>query len=305
MKTEELDALISRMDMGDLLVDRDNITLSIDGKGDLKNTFPVPACDRCVKKCCPPRVMISLYDVARFMDDGMEDYVAGQFRGYVKLFLSEEGEDVDLSRPHMFPTDPDAKDCVFLDKDKKCSIYERRPYICRSYPVVIRIDKDRNRFALWLGGCKDFDISTDKEAFDRLLDSAIHDYNEKIKSNVLLLNRRSELRELGFGKYLEDELSILTDYKNENQEMRAQIQDMEKTLERLKQSREHGESIQRLHDDNDWLKERVVNLEKELSEQRQKAHLIITELTAQLSEQRKLMEHIREGTEGKKKGLWR
>ncbi len=51
------------------------------------------------------------------------------------------------------------------------------------------------------------------------------------------------------------------------------------------------------------MKNRVENLEKEVTQQRERAHSIISELTTQLSEQRKLMENLRQSDEGGRKGF--
>ncbi len=305
MKIDEIEVLASEINMGSSLVGPEDVTLSIEGKGDLKTTFPVPNCDACEDKCCPPRVVISLFDVARFMDRGLDEHVAGKFQGFVELFLSDDGKDVELSRPHMFPTDPNAKDCVFLDENRRCSIYEYRPFVCRSYPLAIRIDEDRNRLAIWLGGCQKYEISSDEAPFRRLMDSAIQDYNEKLISNALLMYSRSKLRDLGFGKYLEDEWQLLVDYNKRNKEMQSQIQDLQQVVERLKAPQDYTAIMQRLQNDNDWLKQRVENLEKEMAQQRERAHSIISELTTQLSEHRKLMESLRQNQEAGKKGFWK
>jgi Fe-S-cluster containining protein len=305
MKLEELESLASQMNMENILIGPDDVILSMEGKGDLKSTFPVPNCDECEKKCCPPRVAISLFDIARFMDKGLDEFIAGTFKGYVELFLSEDGGDVELSRPYMDPMTSEAKDCVFLDENRKCSIYENRPLICRSYPVAIRIDEDKSKLALWLGGCQNYEISSDEAAFRRLLNSAIQDYNDRLKSNVLLMNSRNQLRELGFGKYMEDECRLLTDYNKKNKDMQKQIEDLQQVVERLRAPQDYTAIMQRLQNDNDWLKERVVNLERELAEQRERAHSIISELTTQLSEQRKLLENLRQNEERGGKGFWK
>jgi Fe-S-cluster containining protein/uncharacterized coiled-coil protein SlyX len=305
MKVDDLEALASEINMGNILVSSEDFTLSIEGKGDLKNTFPVPSCDKCERKCCPPRVVISLYDVARFMDKGLGEHIAGTFEGFVKLFLSDDGKDVELSRPYMAVTDSEAGDCVFLDEDRKCSIYEDRPLICRAYPMAIRIDEDKSKLAVWLGGCQDYEVSSDESAFRRLLNSAIQDYNEKLKSNALLMHSRNQLRELGFGKYMENEWPLLIDYDKKNKDMQRQIDDLQKVVERLKAPQDYTAIIQRLQGDNDWLKDRVVNLEKELAQQRGRAHSIISELTAQISDHRKLLESMRQSEEHTRKRFWR
>ncbi len=305
MKIDELKSLAAGINMGSALVSPEDVILSIEDKGDLENTFPVPDCDNCQEKCCPPRVVISLFDLVRFTDYGLQERIAGQFKGFVELFLSDDGKDVDLTRPHMFPIDPDAKDCVFLDEDQNCSIYEKRPLICRSYPVVIRIDEDKNRLARWLGGCQKCKISSDKAPFQRLLDSAIQDYNEKLTSNALLMYSRSQLRDMGLGKYLEDEWHLLTEYNTKNKDMQKQIEDLQQVAERLRAPQDYTTIMQRLENDNDWLKERVENLEIEVIQQRERAHSIISELTKQLSEQRKLMENLRQSDDQGKKGRWK
>jgi Fe-S-cluster containining protein len=306
MKLEELESLASEMKMGNILLKPEDVGFSIEGKGDLKNTFPVPNCDKCEKKCCPPRVVISLFDLARFMDKGLDDFAAGTFEGFVKLFLSDDsGEDVKLSHTYMRPVDTDAEDCVFLDEERKCSIYENRPIICRSYPVAIRVAEDKSKVAIWMGGCQNYEISSDETAFRNLLNCAVQDYNEKLKANALLMNRRNQLRELGFGKYMEDDWRILIDYSKKNKEMKTQVEDLQQVVERLRAPQDYTAIIQRLQDDSNWLKDRVVNLEKELAQQRERAHSIISELTTQLSEQRKLLESLRQTEEQSKKGFWR
>ena len=305
MKIDELKSLASGINMGSSLIKLEDVVLSIAGKGDLENTFPVPDCDNCEEKCCPPRVVVSLFDLVRFIGDGLEERISGQFKGFVELFLSDDGKDVDLTRPHIFPVDTDVKDCVFLDENQKCSIYEKRPLICRSYPVVVRIAEDRSRLALWLGGCQKYRISPDKAAFHRLLDSAIQDYNEKLTSNALLMYSRSQLRDMGLGKYLEDDWQLLIDYDKKNKEMQKQVEDLQQVTERLRAPQDYKAITQRLQNDNDWLKERVENLEKELAQQRERAHSIISELTTQLSEHRKLMENLRQVDEQGKKSFWK
>ncbi|MFC1712682.1 YkgJ family cysteine cluster protein [Candidatus Poribacteria bacterium] len=305
MKISKLKSLAAEINMGTALVSPEDVILRIEDKGDLENTFPVPDCSNCQEKCCPPRVVISLFDLVRFTSYGLQEHIAGQFKGFVELFLSDDGKDVDLTRPHMFPTDPDAKDCVFLDEDRNCSIYQKRPLICRSYPVVIRIDEDKNRVALWLGGCQKYKILSDKTAFQRLLNSAIQDYNEKLTSNALLMYSRSQLRDMGLGEYLEDEWHLLTEYNTKNKDMQKQIEDLQQVAERLRAPQDYTNIMQRLEDNNDWLKERVENLEIEVIQQRERAHSIISELTKQLSEQRKLMEDLRQSDDQGKRSRWK
>ncbi|MBD3181244.1 hypothetical protein GF312_03060 [Candidatus Poribacteria bacterium] len=301
-KIDELKFLALKLKMDNILIKMEDVALKIEDKGDLVNTFPVPNCETCTEKCCPPRVMISLFDLANFIDRGFDDYVAGMFKGYVELYLSDEDEKIDISRPHMFPPDPDAKECVFMDENQRCSIYEYRPQICRSFPLAVRIDEDKTRIAIWMGGCKNYEISSDKYKFINLLENAIQDYNEKVTSNALMMNKRTELREFGYGKYMEDELILLRDYKNKIKDLQTETDDLKRVVERLREPQDQVAMVQNYQEDNQWLKERLVNMEKELSQQRENAHKIISELTEQLSEQRKLIEKINQ--EQYKKSRW-
>jgi len=308
MKLEELKVLASELKLGDVLVKSEDVILSIDGRGDLKKTFPVPNCSKCLEKCCPSGVAVSLFDIPRLADRGLDKFLAGRFEGYVELFLADDGgESVKLSRPYMAPETSESKYCVFLNEERRCSIYEDRPLICRAYPVAVRIDEDRNRLALWLGGCQNYEISTDEAAFRRLLSSAIQDYNEKVTANALLMHSRNKLRECGFGKYMEDEWQILIDRHKKGKEMQKQISDLQQVVDRLRAPQDYTSIIQRLQSENDWLKERMVALENEMAQQRERAHSIISDLTRQLSsEHSKLVESfLRQNGKQEKRHFWK
>ena len=294
MMIEKLEELSSEINLGDVLVKEEDVILAMDGKGDLKSTFPVPNCERCVEKCCPAGVAVSLFDVARFMDMGLDSYLAGAFEGYIELFLSDDGgNNVKISRPYMASGISGAKGCVFLTEEKKCSIYDRRPFICRAFPVGIRIDEDRNRLAIWMGGCQNYDISDNKEAFLRLLGSAVQDYNEKVTANSLLMYSRNRLRESSFGKYMEDDWKILIDSNKKNRELEKQVKDLQQVVERLRLPQDHNALIERIQAENDWLKERLINIENEMKQQSARAHSIISDLTNQVSsEYRRIFESI-------------
>ena len=311
MKLDEVQALASELNLSNVLVKPEDIIFTMEDKGDLQTTFPFPDCNRCLEKCCPTGVAISLYDMARFIDIDLSSFIVGTFSGYVDLFLSDDGGDnVKLSRPYMTGNNPDVKDCVFMDEERKCSIYENRPLICRAYPIAIRIDENRRKVAFWMGGCKNYDLSDNEPAFRSLFLSAVQDYNEKVTSNSLLMYSRNRLRDLGFGKYMEDEWKTLLDYNKKNKELEKKINDLEQVVERLRMPQDYSAIIQRIQTENDWLKERMVNLEKEMIQQSERAHSVITDLTTQVSsEYRKLLEsmiQIQGQVQNREsKGFWR
>jgi Fe-S-cluster containining protein len=235
MKLEELESLISGMNLRNVLIKPEDVTFNIGDKGDLKSTFPVLMCDQCEEKCCPPRVTITLYDIARFMDNGLDDSIAGKFQGWVEFFLSGN-KDVRLYRPYMSPGDPKAKNCVFLNEDGKCDIYINRPLGCRSFPLSVKLVEDGKREVLWglSVECRNYEISSDETEFRSLLGSAIQDYNERLKTQALLKNRRNQLRDIGFGKYMEDEWILLAYYYRKYRDMQKQVEELQQRLEQLK-----------------------------------------------------------------------
>jgi len=294
MKLDEIQVLASELNLDSVLVKPEEVIFTMEDKGDLQTTFPIPNCGECQEKCCPTGVAISLFDLARFIDIDLDSFIGGTFSGYVDLFLSDDGgENVKLSRPYMSGSNPEIKDCVFMDEERKCSIYENRPLICRAYPMAIRIDENRRKVAFWMGGCKKFDLSDDEPAFRKLFLNAIQDYNEKVTSNSLLMYSRNRIRDVGFGKYMEDDWKILLDYNKKNKELGKKISDLEQVVERLRMPQDYNAIIQRIQSENDWLKERLVNLEKEMIQQSERAHSVITDLTTQVSsEYRKLLESM-------------
>jgi Fe-S-cluster containining protein len=294
MKLDEIQALASDLNLDNILVKPEEIIFTMEDKGDLETTFPVPNCDRCAEKCCPNGVAISLYDVARFVDIDLVNFISGAFSGYVDLFLSEDGgENIKLSRPFMSGSKPEIKDCVFMDEERKCSIYDNRPLICRAYPIAVRVDENKRKVAFWMGGCKNYDLCDNEPAFRRLFLSAIQDYNEKVTSNSLLMYSRNRIRDIGLGKYMEDDWKILLDHNKKNKELEKKIDDLEKVVERLRMPQDYNVIIQRIQSENDWLKERLVSLEKEMISQSERAHTVISELTTQVSsEYRKLLESM-------------
>ncbi|HGJ67151.1 TPA: hypothetical protein ENS27_17460 [bacterium] len=309
MKVDEIKELASELNLDNILIKPEDVIFSMEEKGDLKTTFPIPDCSNCAEKCCPRGVAVSLFDVARFIDIKLDSFLAGVFKGYVELFFaSDGGKNVELSRPYMAGQDIKSKDCVFMDEERKCSIYENRPLICRAYPIGIRLDENRNKLALWMGGCKNFTISNNEEAFRKLFLSAVQDYNEKVTANSLLMYSRNRLRDLGYGKYMEDDWEIMIEYDKRNKELQKQVNDLKESVDRLRMPQDYASTIQRLQADNEWLKERLVNLEKEMLLQSERSHSVISDLTTQISsEYRKLLENIvqLQSQNRENKGFWR
>jgi len=203
MKLDEIQALASELDLGNILIKPEEVIFAMEDKGNLQTMFPVPNCERCMDKCCLARVGISLYDVVRFIDVGLDRFIAGTFSQRVDLSTSEcDRENAKFTSPNMSGNDPDKKDCVFLNEEQKCSIYENRPLICQAYPIIVRIDENKRKVVDWVGGCKSYDLCDNESSFRSLVLSAIQYYNENVMSRSLLIYSRNHLRDIGLGKYL-------------------------------------------------------------------------------------------------------
>jgi Fe-S-cluster containining protein len=202
MKLDEIKALASELNLESKFIKPEEVIFAIKDKGDLKTTFPIPNCSRCTQKCCMARVSISLYDVSRFIDSGLDSFIAGTASGYSDLPISEDGSEIlRISNPYMCGNDPEKKDCVFLDNEQKCSIYENRPILCRAFPIGI-IDKNKQRTAFWVDGCKSYDLCDNESAFQSLVINAVQYYNENLASISLLKNSINRLKDIGLGKYI-------------------------------------------------------------------------------------------------------
>jgi len=229
-KLDALELLTSQIgNITDILVKPERIILSIEGKGDLKNTFPLPVCSKCKESCCHPQVNLTLFDIARLLDCGLDDIIIGTYEKFVEAFLS--GSRGKMSLPYMRKVEDKTAACTFLDENGNCSRYEDRPMLCHSHPLSVKIIADKSYILGWDSRCQSYEISSDKAAFQELLDSAVQHYNEKLKSQALLKLRRNQLRELGFGKYMENEWHLLVYYYKRYKEAQKQLEELQQEIE--------------------------------------------------------------------------
>jgi len=201
MKVDQLNALMTEVVREDLLIKPSEVVKSIENRYNLKDTFRTPNCAKCTKKCCPPGIGLSLFDIARFMDNGLESFITGTFEGYLEL-LSSGDIGTKLPIPRVILPSSGKSGCVFLDEKQECSIYEIRPVVCQVFPLIFRQDKDESWTIFWSDVCQSYKIQSDAVLSQRILDRSIQQYNEKLKGVMLLVRARERLVDLGFGKYL-------------------------------------------------------------------------------------------------------
>jgi len=61
MKIDELEALVSEMDIQDLLLRPSDLALDVG----IWHSYPVPNCENCRGRCCAKRLDLRLFDIAR------------------------------------------------------------------------------------------------------------------------------------------------------------------------------------------------------------------------------------------------
>jgi Fe-S-cluster containining protein len=97
-------------------------------------------CSECTAKCCKNYdVFIDHGDIKNFDIKFIKKIEYNKSFGYVPKFnLWENG----IKKLWVLCLNNPNKICSFL-KDEKCSVYEKRPWICRTYPHYVDNDKIR------------------------------------------------------------------------------------------------------------------------------------------------------------------
>ena len=164
-------------------------------------SFSVPNCESCKGRCCAKRLDLRLFDIARFMDSGLDEFIDGTFELFSEYCVSIRNGRTGVKQPfpHVTPK-PGSIYCRFLDEEQRCSIYEARMSSCRAFPLGVVKDRDGKISLQWFGDqCS---ITFDENTFWRSVSNAILNWNEGVKNQLLLMNARDQLRDIGFGKYL-------------------------------------------------------------------------------------------------------
>ena len=197
MKVDELETLVSEMGVQELLLRPSDLALDTG----IWRSYPAPNCENCRGKCCAKLLDLRLFDIARFMDNGLDDFIEGTFESFAEYYMSARNGKTKVRQPFPYVT-PAAGSiyCRFLDEENRCSIYKARMSACRAFPLGIARDKDDNISLQWFGD--QCNISSDEGAFWKMLNNAILNWNEGVKNQLLLINARDQLRDMGFGKYL-------------------------------------------------------------------------------------------------------
>ncbi|MBL7716847.1 MAG: YkgJ family cysteine cluster protein [Bdellovibrionales bacterium] len=92
-------------------------------------------CKGCWGGCCTLPVEVSAFDLMR-LGVATEDEAASSQKKLAKRLIKEGV----LQRYHpttgLFVLEQRGRDCIYLGKDRLCTVYEKRPEVCRQFPKI-------------------------------------------------------------------------------------------------------------------------------------------------------------------------
>jgi uncharacterized protein len=93
-------------------------------------------CDGCWAGCCTLPVEVSAFDLIRL---GLitEEEAAISLKDVAKKLLKQEIIQAYNPKAQLFVLEQIAgRDCIYLGRDRLCTVYERRPEVCRKFPKI-------------------------------------------------------------------------------------------------------------------------------------------------------------------------
>ena len=98
--------------------------------------FKKNLCDGCWSGCCTLPLEASAFDLIRL---GLitEDEAASSLKKVARRLMKEGYIQAFQAKSQLFVIEQrNGRDCIFLGKDRLCTVYEKRPEVCRSFPKI-------------------------------------------------------------------------------------------------------------------------------------------------------------------------
>jgi len=98
--------------------------------------FKKNLCQGCWSGCCTLPLEASASDLIRL---GLitEDEAASSLKKVARRLMKEGYIQAFQSKAQLFVIEQrNGRDCIFLGKDRLCTVYEKRPEVCRSFPKI-------------------------------------------------------------------------------------------------------------------------------------------------------------------------
>lgn len=93
-------------------------------------------CEGCWGGCCTLPVEVSANDLIR-LDLITEEEAALSLKAVAKKLLKSRKIQAFQAKSQLFILEQKyGRDCIFLGEDRLCTVYEKRPEVCRSFPRI-------------------------------------------------------------------------------------------------------------------------------------------------------------------------
>lgn len=99
-------------------------------------TFKKGMCEGCWAGCCTLPVEVSASDLIR-LGLTCEEEAADSLKALAKRLMKEKIIQAFNAKAQLFVLEQrNGDDCIYLGKDRLCTVYEKRPEVCRSFPKI-------------------------------------------------------------------------------------------------------------------------------------------------------------------------
>lgn len=93
-------------------------------------------CKGCWAGCCTLPVEVSAADLIR-LELITEEEAALSLKQVAKKLFKQKVIQAYQAKSQLFVLEQrSGRDCIFLGKDRLCTVYEKRPEVCRSFPKI-------------------------------------------------------------------------------------------------------------------------------------------------------------------------
>jgi Fe-S-cluster containining protein len=93
-------------------------------------------CENCWAGCCTLPVEVSAMDLIR-LELITEDEAAESLKKVARRLLKEGKIQAFQAKSQLFILEQrGGRDCMYLDEKRRCTVYEKRPEVCRSFPKI-------------------------------------------------------------------------------------------------------------------------------------------------------------------------
>jgi Fe-S-cluster containining protein len=93
-------------------------------------------CEGCWSGCCTLPVEVNANDLIR-LELITEEEAAISLKQVAKKLMKQKVIQAYQQKSQLFVLEQrNGRDCIYLDKDRRCTVYEKRPEVCRKFPKI-------------------------------------------------------------------------------------------------------------------------------------------------------------------------